>query len=95
MILRLKMILSVFSYERKTFFFMEKFETSKNNTFNNFFCNRIFLYYRLLQIFQKLLNFYKSWLIFLRKIFSMTLLFTIMIIKNKIFKYIYFNKKLL
>ena len=52
MILRLEMILSVMFYERKKIIFYEKYlKLKKNNTFNNAFCNRIFIFYRFLPIF--------------------------------------------
>ena len=76
MILRLEVILSVASYEKNL----------KNLTFKNYFCNRIFPYCRFLPIFEKLFDIYKSWLIFLRKIFFTTLLFPILKVKFSVAK---------
>ena len=54
MILRLEMILSIVSYERKNIFFYEKhLKLTINNTFDNSFYDRIYPYYRFLPIFQK------------------------------------------
>ena len=65
MILRVKMILTVVSYERKNMIFCGKnIKITKYNIFNNVFCNRIFPYYRFLPIFKKWLGFHKSRLIF-------------------------------
>ena len=71
--LRLKIKLSAISHERKNIIFHEKnFKLTKNNTFDNVFRNWIFLYYRFLPIFFKLLAFHKSWLIFSSKVSSTT-----------------------
>ena len=44
--------------EEKTSFYMKKnFKLMKNNTFNNVFCNGIFLYCRFLLIFKKNIEF--------------------------------------
>ena len=96
MILRLEIILSVMSYKRKNIIIYEKdLKLAKSNTFNNVFCNRIFLYYCFLSTFLKLLGFYKSWLIFSRELFSTTVLVLILKISGKILKYsllkIFFN----
>ena len=54
MILGLEIILSVVSSERKNIVFHEQNQKlTKNNTFNDFFFNRIFPYYRFLPIFKK------------------------------------------
>ena len=84
MILRLEIILLVMPYERKIITFYEKTsKLTKNNTFNNDFYNRIFRYHRFLPIFQKLLDFHETLLIFSRKILSTTLLFPIFKISKK------------
>ena len=76
MISRHEMIFSVMSYERKKpYSLRKKFRTYKKNTFKNVFCHKIFSYYRFLQVFQKIFNFYKSWLIFSGVIFSKFILF--------------------
>ena len=52
--LGLEIILSVVFCERNNIIFYEKnLKRMENNTINNFFCNRIFLYYRFLPIFKK------------------------------------------
>ena len=90
MILRLEIILLVVSYKWKNIIFHEEnFKLTKNNTFNDVFCNRSFPYYRSLLIIQKLLGFHESWIIFLRS--SKILLFSILKMKYKIFKYSYFK----
>ena len=45
MILRFEMISSVVSYERKNILHTKNLKLTKNNTFNNVFCNRIFPYF--------------------------------------------------
>ena len=44
MISRFEMILSVIFYERKNIIYGKILKLTKNNTFNNGFCNRIFSY---------------------------------------------------
>ena len=52
MFLRLEIVLSAVSYERKNIIFYEnKFNLAENNTCNNVVCNRISPYYRFLPIF--------------------------------------------
>ena len=53
MILRLEMITSVVSYEKKNIFHERNLKLTKNTIFNDVFCNRIFPYCRFLPIFQK------------------------------------------
>ena len=66
MVLRFEMILSVVFYKRENIIFYEKhLKLTKNNTFNNVFCNKIFPCYPFLPIFLELLDLYKSGLIFL------------------------------
>ena len=51
MIFKLKMLLSAMTNERKNIIFYTKnVKFTKNKTFNNFFCNRTFSYYRYLPI---------------------------------------------
>ena len=58
MILKLKMILLVAFYKRNNMIIYEKsLKLSKNYTFNNFFCNRIFSYYYCLPIMKKVIGF--------------------------------------
>ena len=76
-ILKLEMILSVVSYERKNILYEKNLKLTKNNTFNNVLWNRIFSYNRFLAMFKKSLDFHKIWIIFLRKIFSTILLYPI------------------
>ena len=91
-----KIILSVVCNEiRNTIFYIITWyiwKWTKNNTFNNVFCNRIFPCYRFLPIIWKLLDLHKSCFIFWRKICSKILLFPILKVKNKIFKYSYLYK---
>ena len=57
-LLWLEVIFLVVSYERKDILFYEKnLKFSKNNTFDNIFCNRIFPYYRFLPIFFQMIGF--------------------------------------
>ena len=52
------MILSIMSYKRKDIIFYEKHvKLTKNNTFNNVFCNGVFPHYRFLSIFPKIIGF--------------------------------------
>ena len=52
MILIVLMKLPVLFYKRKnTIFYGKNFKLTKNNTFNNVFCNKIFPFYRFLPIF--------------------------------------------
>ena len=82
MILKLEIILSVVSYEMKNITFYEKhLKFTKNNTFNNVFCDTIFSRYRFLPTFQTFLDVHESWLIFLGQISSKTLLFLILKVK--------------
>ena len=79
MILRLEMILSVVFYERINIIFYEKnLKLTKNNTFNNVFCNTILPYYRFLIIFFNS-SFFKSWIIkwvtWSKKYFSFPIIF--------------------
>ena len=67
------------SHERKNICFHEKYlKLTENNTSNNVFWNKIFPYSRFLPVFQKWLNFHKSWLLFWGKIFSTTLPFSLL-----------------
>ena len=81
MILRLEMILSLVSLQKNIVSYENNPKHTKNNTFNNVFCNRIFPYYRFLPIVKKLLDFHQSWLIFSGIIFSKTLMFSILKLK--------------
>ena len=52
MILKHEIILPVVSYDKKNIIFYEKnLKLTKNNTFNNVSCNKIFPYNRFLSIF--------------------------------------------
>ena len=52
MILRLEMIHQSSFMKEKREFLIKNFKLTKNTTFNNVFCNRIFPYYRFLRIFK-------------------------------------------
>ena len=81
-------------WKKNIIFYEKNLKLSKNNTFNNVFCNRIFTYYPFLPIFWKWFDFDKLWLIFSGNIFSLTLLSLILEIKKKIFKHGYLKKML-
>ena len=78
--------------KKKNIFHERNLNFTKNNAFNDVFCDRTFPYYRFSKHFLKRLDFHESWLIFSGKIFSTTLLFPIFKIKSSnmlIFKKIF------
>ena len=70
MILRIVMILSIVSYERKnTIFYEQNLNLRKNNYFNNIFFNSTFSYCRFLPIFFLNVSILKNHGLFLEKTF--------------------------
>ena len=79
--------------KEKTLFFIKNLKLTKNNTFYNMFCNRIFAYYRTLPIFYKRLVFLNLWLIFSGKVFSTILQFPILKTCQKSSNVVIFQKE--
>ena len=93
--LRHEIILSVVSYGRKNIIFHEKISNLRKIILLIMFFVIAFFYYYTLPTFLKLLDFYKSWLIFSGKIFFTPLLFSILKVKFLIAKIVkrIFKKK--